>query len=192
MLHKLSVRWAKKLAECSGNNREEIYIYGIEIIISTAVGFMSILLLSGLLSCWTSGFIFISAFVPLRLFTGGYHASSYTRCFILSNISYLLVLLVCNITWKDIPIAAWIGVFISMSCYIIRYAPVINSAQPINEKKQKRSKIISRYILLADMLWIIYLALNHKELMVMAVLSICLVTILMMIPQLCIVLHKLR
>lgn len=192
MLHKLSVRWAKKLAEYSDNNREEIYIYGIELIITTVLGLMSILLLSGLLVCLTSGLVFIFVFVPLRLFTGGYHASSYAKCFIISNISYLLVLLVRNITWKDIPIAAWIGVFISMSCYIIRYVPVINSAQPINEKKQKRSKIISRYILLADMFWIIYLALNHKELMVMAVLSICLVTILMMIPQLCIVLHKLR
>lgn len=192
MLHKLFVRWAKKLAEYSDNNREEIYIYGLELIISTVLGLMSILLLSGLLSCLTSGFIFLSIFVPLRLFTGGYHASSYTKCFIISNISYLSVLLVRNITWKDIPIAAWIGIFIGMSCYIIKYAPVINSAQPINERKQKRSKIISRYILLADMFWIIYLSLNHKELMVMAVLSICLVTILMMIPQLCIVIHKLR
>ena len=88
MLNKVAYKIAKKIVECSDADKEEIYIYGLELIISTFFGLVSILLISCLLSRFTSGLVFISVFVPLRLFTGGFHAATYTRCFVISNISY--------------------------------------------------------------------------------------------------------
>ena len=87
MLNKVACKLAKKIVECSDTDKEEIYIYGLELIISTFFGLSSILLISCLLFCFTSGLVFISVFVPLRLFTGGYHAENYGKCFIISNIS---------------------------------------------------------------------------------------------------------
>lgn len=183
MLNKVAGKLAKKLAECSDADKEEIYIYGLELIISTFFGLISILILSCLLSRFISGLVFVFVFVPLRLFTGGYHAATYSKCFVISNISYLIVLFVRDITLEVIPIWIWSFLLIGMCCYIIKNAPIINSAQPINESKQKRNQKMAKFILTADIVWIVYLALNRRELMVMAILSICLVSVLMLISD---------
>ena len=191
MLNKMAGKLAKKLAECSDADKEEIYIYGLELIISTFLGLSSILLLSCLLSCFTSGLVFISVFVPLRLFTGGYHAATYSKCFVISNISYLLILLVRDITFEIFPMWIWSFLLIVMCCYIIKNAPIINSAQPISESRQKRNKKMAKYILIADIAWIVCLALNQRELMVMAILSIFLTTVLMLISDKSSIAHSL-
>ncbi len=72
---------------------------------------------------------------------------------------------------------------IGMCSYILKNAPIFNSAQPINEIKQKRNKKMTKYILIVDIVWIFCLALNRRELMVMAILSICLASVLMMISN---------
>lgn len=108
MLNKVAYKIAKKIVECSDADKEEIYIYGLELIISTFFGLVSILLISCLLSRFTSGLVFISVFVPLRLFTGGFHAATYNRCFVISNISYLLILFVRDITLEIFPMWTWL------------------------------------------------------------------------------------
>ena len=140
-------------------------------------------MISCLLSSLASGLVFISVFVPLRLFTGGYHATTYSKCFVISNFIYLFTLFVKYIAWEKTPMELWGCLLFIMCCYIIKNAPVINSAQPMNETRQKRSKKITKYILIADTIWIIYLALNQKKWMAMAVLSICLVSAMMLISK---------
>lgn len=183
MLNKIAGKLAKKLIRYSETGEEEIYIYGLELIISTFFSLLSILLVSCLLSSFTSGLVFISVFVPLRLFTGGYHAETYSKCFVISNLSYLLILFLKYITWKIVPMEIWWCLLAGMCYYIIKNAPIINPAQPINESKQKRSKKITKYILIADIVWILSLALSRRELMAMAILSICLVSAMMLITE---------
>lgn len=191
MLNKVAGILAKKLVEYSDADKEEIYIYGLELIISTFFGLISILLISCLLSHFTSGLVFISVFVPLRLFTGGYHAATYSKCFVISNISYLLILFVRDITLEIFPMWIWSFLLIGTCCYIMKNAPIINSAQPINESKQKRNKKMTKYILIADMAWIVCLAINQRELMVMAILGIFLASVLMLISDKSIIGHSL-
>lgn len=183
MLNKVSYKMAKKLAECTEINKVDIYVYGLELIISTTIGLISILILSGILSNFMSGLIFILAFVPLRLFTGGYHAMTYRGCFIISNLSYLLVLFIRNIAWENSPIIIWIFLIIMVSCYIGRKAPIIHCSQSISLDKQKHNKNLTKIILLGDMVWITYLAFYNKEMMVMAILGICLVSAFMLITD---------
>lgn len=183
MLNKVSCILAKKLAKYSEPEKEDIYIYGLELIISTVMGLISILFISVVLSNIKLGILFIFIFVPLRLFTGGYHAATYCKCFIVSNFSYLLVLILKNILWSKLLSEIWICLFIFVSYYIIKNAPVINVHQPINKYKQMRNKRVTKYILAADGIWILYLAINYKELLSMAVLSICLIAAFMLIAD---------
>lgn len=140
MLNKVAYKIAKKIVECSDADKEEIYIYGLELIISTFFGLVSILLISCLLSRFTSGLVFISVFVPLRLFTGGFHAATYTRCFVISNISYLLILFVRDITLEIFPMWTWLFLLIGMCCYIIKNAPIVNSANLLMNKDRSTTK----------------------------------------------------
>ena len=61
MLHKISKAMAKKLAMSSEPEKEEIYVYGLELIITTFLGLASIVLVSGVFSEWSSAWIFRSA-----------------------------------------------------------------------------------------------------------------------------------
>ena len=85
----------------------------------------------------------------------------------------------------------WFFLLIGMCCYIIKNAPIVNSAQPINVQKQKQNKKMTKYVLVADIAWIICLAISKRELMVMAILSIFLITVLMIISDKSINVHSL-
>lgn len=157
MLYKVSAKLAKKLVEHSEDEKEDVYLYGLELIISTVVGLTSILLISYLLFELKSGLIFIIMFVPLRLFTGGYHAKTYGKCFVISNCAYLTILVLKYIMWDNIPSGIWIGLLVIASCYIAANAPVINQAQPISEYKQMRCKRIAKYILITEIVAMVIL-----------------------------------
>lgn len=70
--------------------RRAIYIYGFEITISSLAVMLSVFILSCLCGAVYTSFTFSLIFVSIRLFSGGYHAKTYGRCFILSNAVYLI------------------------------------------------------------------------------------------------------
>ena len=72
-------------------SKKAIYEYGIQLSLSTLASMCSIVLLGLLLKNPASAFIFLGVFFFLRLFSGGYHAPTYARCFLLTNSVYLAV-----------------------------------------------------------------------------------------------------
>lgn len=185
MLNNLSRRFAKLLVENTDNAKsmEEIYVYGIELILSTGLGFLSILILSMIFDELISGVVFICFFAPLRMFVGGYHAETYGKCFIISNISYLCILMLKKIIWKRIsPYILMVVLFIAV-IYIFLKTPVINENQDISIEKQLRSKKISRILLVAEISLISSLHKSQGGLMCMAILSVSLVAFFMLISK---------
>ena len=57
-----------------------VYSYGFEIIISTVIGVVLILLIGVFTSSLFTAAIFYCLFIGLRFFTGGYHADTHFRC----------------------------------------------------------------------------------------------------------------
>ncbi len=58
----------------------DIYIYGLQLIISSILG-ISIILFFGIISeRLTDSLIFLFCFIILRQYSGGYHANSYLKC----------------------------------------------------------------------------------------------------------------
>lgn len=183
MLNRISVKLSKRLLDkIEVDKREEdVYVYGFELILSTLAGLTSILILTAVFSKLIVGFLFIAIFVPLRIFTGGYHASTYGRCFIISNLSYLTVLMIKNLTWYHTPVIVWYCLLLAACYYILIKAPVINPSQPVSEYRKKRSKKMVKYILGFDIAGAFLLSLISKEWLCMVVLSICL-TAVFLIP----------
>lgn len=63
-----------------------IYQYGFELLWSTVLCVMSILLLSMVFDYTRCAIVFLLYFLPIRTVAGGYHAPSYEKCFILTNL----------------------------------------------------------------------------------------------------------
>ena len=64
-----------------------IYRYGFELLWSTVLCVFTILLLSVVFGYTRCAILFLLYFLPIRTVAGGYHASSYGKCFVLTNLA---------------------------------------------------------------------------------------------------------
>lgn len=185
MLNRISSELASVLLKKVDKTQydREVYVYGLELIISTLAGVLSILVVSIMLSDIMAGLVFLLSFVPLRLFAGGYHASTYWKCFLISNVTYIVLIIINNFIWKAIGIGVWVTLFVVISLYIAQNAPRVNVHQNINLNKRKKSNRIVKQILVLDVIWIAYLGFHHYELMCVAILSVCLVAVFMLLTN---------
>lgn len=183
MLNQLAKKMARALVDDENVEKQAICIYGLELIISTVVSFISILIISMLMLDFLSGVVFIFIFAPLRLYVGGYHAKTYRKCFFVTNVSYLFLLILKDLCWNDIPLYIWKILVLAIVIFIGISPPLVSEEQPISKEKKKKSNGYARCILLIDLIIIIILSSIDIELMVMAILSMCLVFIFWIIGQ---------
>lgn len=124
-----------------------IYQYGFELLWSTVLCVMSILLLSMVFDYTRCAIVFLLYFLPIRTVAGGYHASSYGKCFILTN----LIAGGCVVAAKLIGALHLPRIFMAFVCisvfgYMWMKSPVAaedrNSRKEIIEANKRYSHII--------------------------------------------------
>lgn len=163
-----------------------IYQYGFELLFSTLFTSVSILMIACLTDSLYLGLWYFLITIPLRMSCGGYHADTYCKCFIISNLLYIM--LSCTnklLSLFDVPAILWILLLLIGCSYILYHAPVKNIHHPIGEKALNRNKKICFALLTVDCsLLIPLLILNPQSHMVrFAVLSILSVAILILPTQ---------
>lgn len=138
----------------------DVYIYGIEITVSTALNVCLVMLAALLLKSPLSGVCHLGCIITLRSFCGGYHATSYFKCnclmvlfFVISYFSGKL-LVYFNIT--DVKL---LSIFLMLAFLpIYAFAPVKNKHKILSESKAKKCRILSIIIYLALSLSGLYLS----------------------------------
>ena len=164
MLHMFSRFIVSKLNYCwlVPKEKEAVYVYGVELICSTGLSFLSMLLISIFsekIYCFIS---FLAVFFVLRMFSGGYHTSTYGRCFLLTNSVYLFVLVLGSLVMGRnltfiIPV-------ITLFSFLIIYAhsPVRNKKHPISEKILRKNRRIARILVTTISISILVLSMNRS------------------------------
>ena len=124
-------------------SRKAIYEYGIQLSLSTLASMCSIVMLGLLLKNPASAFIFLGVFFFLRLFSGGYHATTYARCFLLTNSVYLAV--VGASYWiVHFQLYHLLPVIVVASCVVvIVLSPVRNKHHPLSENTYRKNRKIA-------------------------------------------------
>lgn len=162
---------------------QEVYTYGIEIILSTLAEIISILISAIVFSSFIEGMIFVIVFSSLRLFAGGYHAETYKKCFGVTLGVFLLTLSIANVTSKLFCEKIFWVLLCLVSIYIITRAPVLNKNQPLSEHEILINvKIVSIICIICIFINIEFLQYN-KALLSMMVCTICSVAVLMLITD---------
>lgn len=90
MLHSLSRNIAVFLFDDNDKFPLEVYIYGIEICLSSLIGIIAILIISFMIGRFFEGMLYIIMLFIIRSCTGGYHAQTYFKC----NLIYIFFLFV--------------------------------------------------------------------------------------------------
>lgn len=131
--------------------QRDIYVYGLEVILlngSLLIMFLITSLLCGEMINFLAYFVF---FLPLRLFSGGYHAEKSESCFVLSTIMYGISIAVTKffpllyLNWK------WIVAGVISVIVILVLSPMVNKNNPLTKAQQKRNRIIVCVLLAVDL-----------------------------------------
>lgn len=118
----------------------EIYQYGYEIILSTIIGFMLILIIGFISKCFFESLIFYFTFVFVRSFTGGYHANSHVKCKLTLILCCILVLYLSSIYLYDYIILV---LFIFYLITVIAFSPIEHINAPLTHELKIRNCKIS-------------------------------------------------
>lgn len=133
--------------------RRAVYIYGFELIISTVSGMAAVFLIAALgFHRPLEGIIFLAATILLRIYSGGYHADTYLRCFIITSLSFAVVMILYE-ALIYFEVNAWIviGIALIAGIYIWKKIPVTHPNQPLSEKRIKECRKKGRGILVIEM-----------------------------------------
>lgn len=127
----------------------DLYIYGLEIILLNGI----LLLVFFLLGDIRHFFAYILFFIPLRIFSGGYHANKSEHCFILSILTYCMSIAVVRFFPMLYQMWLWRIAGILSLLIVVTYAPLVNINNPLDESQIKRNKIITRLLLITDLVF---------------------------------------
>lgn len=139
---------------------KDVYTYGIEITISTALNVCLVMLAAVLLRSPLSGLCHLGCIIILRSFCGGYHANSYFKCNCLMVIFFIIsyfggkLLMYFNLT--NIKLLSILLMLAFLPIYA--FAPVKNKHKVLSESKAKMCRILSIIIYIILSLLGLYLS----------------------------------
>lgn len=186
MINKLSFLISSKFVEHNiiSKSVKDVYRYGIEITISSIIGFVITCLIGLLFRMLMQTMLFYVIFILLRSMTGGYHAKTYLKCnFIFSIITLFIVTFSKAAYEMQISFGILTLLFLPSIAIFIWIAPVENVNKPIKAEKRVYWKSISivTSVLLYLLSLLLYKSQNTLEATVI-VITIFSVSILCMIP----------
>ena len=127
----------------------ELYIYGLNQGLSILLNLATALGIGLLFDSFFQLVVFMTAYIPLRSYAGGYHAKTPLRCYIIS----VVILIIVSISVKYVVLEIltyFIIAFISMTI-IAFFSPVGDSNKPLDKIEIMVYKKRARIILLIEM-----------------------------------------
>lgn len=125
----------------------EIYQYGFFILYSNIIFLLLTMLLGAVFGVFLQGIIFYVAFFSIRQYAGGYHASTETRCEVMSTLSILACIVVIRLSMTyDFQFALFVVSAVSAVCIAV-LCPLDTPEKPLSKKEFKYFRKISWLIL---------------------------------------------
>jgi accessory gene regulator B len=139
-------------------NKQNIYLYGFEMLISNFVYSLIFIILSLVTDTLIASFFFWIGLFLVRKTAGGHHSNSYISCHILFASNHIIFILL----YKFLPYK-WLYIcIVAMLCFsiitILFFAPVDHKNKPFIKTEYKRYKLLSKIyciILIATLIFIV-------------------------------------
>lgn len=124
--------------------KRPVFVYGFELSLSTLSSILSIILLSIIFKNVYFSLLFLYIFFFLRLFSGGYHAPTYSRCFILTNAIFVFVYLLSEVIRWYKPLLIPFAILSCISIFLL--SPIRSTKHPLSERLYAQNKKTARII----------------------------------------------
>ena len=151
MIGKLALKTAESFIKRPNTcyDKIEIYQYGFFVLYSNILFLLLTMLLGAVFGVFLQGIIFYVVFFSIRQYAGGYHASTFTRCEVMSTLSILVCLVVTKLSKTyDFQFTLLVVSAVSALCIAV-LCPLDTPEKPLSEKEFKYFRNISCSILSA-------------------------------------------
>lgn len=137
MFIRISKTLTQTLVELNTIKEEEreIYRYGIQQGLIIILNLITIMAIGALFRMLWQAIVFIIAFIPLRIYAGGYHAKTYIHCYVFSIILMSTMLLVMRCSELSNLTCGLLSVISSL--FIIILSPVEDSNKPLDARERQ-------------------------------------------------------
>lgn len=131
--------------------------YGLDIFMSSVLEIVSILIISAIVGNFLSTILFFAAFIPLRIYSGGYHADTKIKCYIVSLCTYIIFSTIMYVLGKNAyaVVNGLTGIFSLLLVLLV--APIIHKNKSVNEVERKYYRQCSVCICSAETIIILLL-----------------------------------
>lgn len=142
-------------------SKADAYVYGYELLISSVVSILLVILISIICGDVRYSLSFLIGFIPQRIYIGGYHATSHTRCYLaFTGLALICILLskviAANNLFRIITTVALLGISIFFS-------PIEATNKPLGKKKRLSYKMIVSVLSSIDFLLAIFNVLPYTR-----------------------------
>lgn len=182
MINNLSRRLTDKLLSNGTitEDERELYIYGFFMLLSHIMYLIFVCVIGLILGCVFESIIFYISFQFIRRYAGGYHASTETRCQIMSSLSLAACIVVIKLSKIYDFQTVVFAVSMAAAVCIFLLSPLDTAQKPLSEKEMNYFRKISRMILfLITAVIIISFALKIKFLLTPCCMSLILESVLL-------------
>lgn len=111
----------------------ELYNFGFEMALSIAANIITTIFIGILFKMPMESLLFLTAFIPLRSYVGGFHAPNHFNCYWLSVVAVVAVLLASRFVLSVYNIAAVIIIGIICSAIMFMLVPVQDANRPLDD-----------------------------------------------------------
>lgn len=163
-------------------DEKELYTYAYQKLISFIATFATTILIGIITDNLLGLLIFTLFFMPLRIYSGGLHLSTYFRCYLGSVGVMLLAVLACNSLAILFPTYVFF-IILGFSAFIIfKLAPISHPNKPLNDVDTAKYRFKARFILSVEIITIsIVIFFNVRKFVLFAISGVLFVAILLVI-----------
>ena len=141
----------------------EVYEYGLELLLTSIFDMLVVIVISLFAGRLFPTLLFLLCFCLLRVFAGGFHASTNFRCFLTLIFVYAIFLIFLN--FVNSSIFGLISVIASLvsEILVLAFAPVDSENRRLTEKEAKKYRTKSIIVVSVETLIVFILVISIKN-----------------------------
>lgn len=145
------------------NENIDICRYGIEYFIILVIEILSVIILSAFIGNAIVTIVYFGAFIPLRIYSGGYHAKTKIRCYLILLIVYAVFTSVVELLPLEHYMIINVVSVVLTGVSVWRFAPIAHVNKHFNEYEKTFYRKVSIRIMLVESIIIILGRILFKE-----------------------------
>lgn len=142
-------------------SQRSVYKYGINQLLNMLLNIFTFLMIGLFFHMITETIIFTATYIPLRTYAGGFHAKTPFRCWIISALMLILVLVIMK--YADLGFLIYDIFAIISAIFILIFSPVEDKNKPLDKVEKKVYKKRGIFVFAVELLLFVIIRIFQKN-----------------------------